>query len=71
MSTIDKDDDDRECRWEVYNHCNVSSKAFRVDCPHQDVCAIRDCGLGGGWVGVWWVRHCVWRTLKFWYVEYM
>ena len=41
-----QNDGGRECRGEVYGDCKVSSKAFRVDCSHQNVCTIPDCDAG-------------------------
>ena len=43
-----RDDGGRECQGGVCGHCKVSRKAFRVDCPHQEVCCmdVRDADDG-------------------------
>lgn len=41
------DDGERECLNEMYGDCKVSSKAFRVDCPHQEGDTMRGDGAAG------------------------
>lgn len=50
-----RNDHGRECRRDVYLHWNASMRPFRVDCPHQNVCAMRGCGAADDGVSYRWI----------------